>query len=458
MGIYDFLAVAPICCACRHLAVPQASCESRQIGLFRGGAEPARGVGCPIGIDQGMQAPPAPEDGPDDREQARETVRPAVDERQIAQQQMHQQSHPRLPAHGVGAVAEEVRELERLLDLLEEHLDVPAAPVQLGHRPGAPFHVVGQKDHFDVFTVDLDQRHDAPQALWIGVFGSRHGQFNDFIPQDPRVGRRVQRLDDAILQVVLGPADPPEAAPRKFKKVIEVQVGLVEHHDFALLQRGAKPPCLPAVVELGRVDDGALGQEGLQVQPQMALRRRLPPPVLRPVHAVGHQLDRGRVQGVNHLVEPPQISPPHLSFRKARRLIHQVRHDLPVQGLGHPAVAHPVGMAQVVAARRRRAANAGERPGVHAQRVTDVVEPDGVRHLREDQRDHVAPRRERPALGIHAVFFGQARDQMPRNQVAQLLEDGIRMARWNVVVVFFHTLRVEDFRATFQPFLSPAMG
>ncbi len=180
--------------------------------------------------------------------------------------------------------------------------------------------------------------------------------------------------------------------------------------------------------------------------------------MLRPVHAVGHQLDRGRVQGVNHLVEPPQISPPHLSFRKARRLIHQVRHDLPVQGLGHPAVAHPVGMAQVVAARRRRAANAGERPGVHAQRVTDVVEPDGVRHLREDQRDHVAPRRERPALGIHAVFFGQARDQMPRNQVAQLLEDGIRMARWNVVVVFFHTLRVEDFRATFQPFLSPAMG
>ena len=70
----------------------------------------------------------------------------------------------------------------------------------------------------------------------------------------------------------------------------------------------------------------------------------------------------------------------------------------------------------------------------------------------------MVPRRERPAPGIYAVLLGQARDQMPRNQVAQLLEDGIRMNCWNVVVVCFHPLRMEDFHATFQPFLSPAMG
>ena len=95
----------------RLLAIPQRSYEPRQIRLFRGCAHPARWFGCPIGIDQGIQAPPAPEDGPEDREQARETVRPAVDKRQVAQQQMHQQPHPHLPAHGVGAVADEVRDI-----------------------------------------------------------------------------------------------------------------------------------------------------------------------------------------------------------------------------------------------------------------------------------------------------------------------------------------------------------
>lgn len=405
-----------------------------------------------------MQAPPAPEDGPDDREQARETVRPAVDKRQIAQKQMHQQSHPHLPAHGVGAVAEEVRKLKCLLDLFEEHLDVPAATVQLGHSPGAPFQVIGHKDHLDVFAVDLDQRRDAPQALRIGTTGSRNGQFDDFIPQDPRVGGRVQRLDHAILQVVLGPADPPETSLRKFEEMLEVQIGLVKHHDFAFFQPRAKFSRLSAVVEPGRVDDCALGQKGLQVQPQMAFRRRLPAPVLRPVHAVGYQLDRGRIQGVDDLAETAQIAMPNPAFCKSRRLIHQVLHDLPVQGLCHSAVPHPVRMAQVVAARCRRPANRAQCPDIHAQRIANVVEPDGVRHLREEQRDHVTPRCERPAPGIHAVFFGQTCDQMPRNQFAQLLEDSIRMACWNVVVVFFHTLRVEVFRATFQPFLSPAMG
>ena len=63
-----------------------------------------------------------------------EVLKKALDkfmqEIEIAQKQMHQQSHPHLPAHGVGAVAEEVRKLKCLLDLFEEHLDVPASPVK----------------------------------------------------------------------------------------------------------------------------------------------------------------------------------------------------------------------------------------------------------------------------------------------------------------------------------------
>jgi hypothetical protein len=37
-----------------------------------------------------------------------------------------------LPAHGVGVVAEEVGQLECLLEFLEEHFNAPAAAIQVG--------------------------------------------------------------------------------------------------------------------------------------------------------------------------------------------------------------------------------------------------------------------------------------------------------------------------------------
>lgn len=49
-----------------------------------------------------------------------------------AQQQINQQGRPDLPAHGVGVVAEEVGQLECLLEFLEEHFNAPAAAIQVG--------------------------------------------------------------------------------------------------------------------------------------------------------------------------------------------------------------------------------------------------------------------------------------------------------------------------------------
>lgn len=61
-------------------------------------------------------------------------------------------------------------------------------------------------------------------------------------------------------------------------QVLEVHAGLVKRADFARFQAGADVAGLAAVVILGHVDDGARGQEALQVQPQVAfaaaLRRR----------------------------------------------------------------------------------------------------------------------------------------------------------------------------------------
>ena len=441
-----------------HVAVPQLSCKTRQIGLFRSGAEPAWGFGCPIGIDQEMQVPPTPENGTNDGEQTGETVSPAMEERQIAQQQMDQQAHPRLPLYGIGAVPQKVGQLKRLLDLLEEDLDVPSAPVQFGHGPGTPLQVVGEKDHLDVLPVDFHQRHNAAQSVREGLPGRGPGQFNDFIAQNAKVRARFSHLDHAVVQVVFGSADPVDAAFVQVAQVVKIQVGLVEHYDFTGLQGRAQGVRLAAVVKPGRVNDGALRQKRLQVQAQMALGRRFPAPVLGPIHAVGHQLNGGRIERMDGFAKPPQIASPNPTFGKTRALVHQMFHHRPVQRFRHPTVPHPIGVAQVVPTRWRRPANRFQGTRVHAQGIADIVQPNRVCHLSVQQRNHMAPRSECPTLVVHTEFLGQMENQMAWNQIAQLLENGVRMTCWSVVLVVFHTLRVEDFTAAFQPFLSPAMG
>ena len=93
---------------------------------------------------------------------ADKTVRPGVQKSLEAQQDIDQQGHPHLPAHGVGAVAEEIAELEGLLDLLEEDLDLPAAEV--GHGCWGPVEVVGQKLQHRFLAVEFDQGGHAGQA------------------------------------------------------------------------------------------------------------------------------------------------------------------------------------------------------------------------------------------------------------------------------------------------------
>lgn len=62
---------------------------------------------------------------------------PLADVRRVAQQHIEQQRGTHLPADGVGAVTEEVTELECLLHLFEEHFDVPAGTVEPRRLAGA---------------------------------------------------------------------------------------------------------------------------------------------------------------------------------------------------------------------------------------------------------------------------------------------------------------------------------
>lgn len=101
-----------------------------------------------------------------------------------AQQKACQQSSPYLPAHGVLAVAEEVRQLQRLPDFPEEHLHAPAALAELADGGGGPFHVAGDEGHGDHPPLDLHLRPHQPQLLGIVLPRADASQPDALVGQD----------------------------------------------------------------------------------------------------------------------------------------------------------------------------------------------------------------------------------------------------------------------------------
>src|SRR5512137_1914351 len=118
---------------------PLASSESGEKSLLRRAQKASAASGCPIDFQQAAQFEFLPQGRAQQGKEAGETVRPLAEPGAEAQQNIGQERGPDLPLHGVGAVAEEVGQLEGLLDLLEEHLDLPAAAVKVGDGLRAPF-------------------------------------------------------------------------------------------------------------------------------------------------------------------------------------------------------------------------------------------------------------------------------------------------------------------------------
>ena len=119
--------------------------QTRQIGLLWRTQETPSATGCPIDFQQVSQLQFLPERRTHQSEEARKAVAPLAEEGAKAQQQVNQQSRPYLPAYGIGVVAEEVGQLERLLEFLEKDLDAPATAIQIGDGLGAPFQLLVRK-------------------------------------------------------------------------------------------------------------------------------------------------------------------------------------------------------------------------------------------------------------------------------------------------------------------------
>jgi hypothetical protein len=440
--------------AIRNVAVPQEHSEALEAGLLRGGYEAEAARCCPIGLQEACQIPSTPEGAPQQGEKPGEAMTPVMQERLETKEHIDQQGCPYLPAHGIGAVAQEISQLQGLLDLLEEGFDGPAAAVEVGDAGGAPLQVVGEEDQFLFTSVDFDQCGDAAHQFGVMVKGGCMAQGNDLVAQDATNGRQgVNHLAD---HVILGAGDPEDATLEKIEEMSEVQISLVEYDNLTGTNAGAEFAGAFGVVLPRRVDDGEAGQKAVEVEPQMALGGRFAPPVLGPVHTGGDQCNRGGIDHMNDAPETPGDSLAAFAAGKAGLESLQMAERRPENPFRQTGVPLLVGVREIIAAWRRRGTEGNQQTAVQTQPVADVVEPDGVRELRVDQADEVAPGAEGARFPVHTGFLRQFRNQMRWNQIANLPQDRKLTAAWNGC--FFHPCRVAGQTGFSKPFSLPAMG
>ena len=420
-----------------HSARVQAR-QPERLGL---GQTPEAASGCPIAFQQRPQVVAQPERRAAHRPQPRKAPRPAAHMREVAQQHIAQQRAPELPAHGIGAVAQKVGQLQGLLDLLEEALDLPAAPVEFGHAARGPREVVGEENHLPLPAIHLHPGHHAPQPPGIIPAAVETREHHLIVAHDPALRLFEPPPDHAAGHALLGARDPEDPALLEAEEMLEIHVSLVEEHHLARSDAGAQLSRAPGVILARRVDDGKARQLAAQIQAQMALGRRLAPAMPGPVQARGHQFDGRGIHHMDGRLEAMRQAPATPATPgKSRAEPLQMREHLPKKPL--PQLRRPalIGVGKIIAAGRRRPAHRRERRGVQPQTVGDIVETERVRELRKEQRRAVAPRAESAAERRCTRLPRQLRHEMVGDEIANRPQHGKLTADWRGgVVLFFHT-------------------
>jgi hypothetical protein len=120
-------------------------------------------------------------------------------------------------------------------------------------------------------------------------------------------------------------------------------------------------------------------------------------------------------------------APTWTPMRKARGESLKVSKHSPEKLLGQNSLAR---MGESIATRRGRAANCRERTTMKPQRVTHIIQTNGVGQLCVEHRHHMAPSRKRSAGFVHPGLPRQPRHKMGRNELAELAQNAELRCRW----------------------------
>ncbi len=289
----------------------------------------------------------------------------------------------------------------------------------------------GQENHFPQFAVHLDQSHDAAQFDRISFGRRAAGQDDQVVPQDVSVGPVLESAHHPAAEIVFGAGDPEHVAGGQVGQMGEVHISLVKDDNLPGPHARAHFAGPQAFVFAGGVHEGEARQEGLQVEPEMALGGGLAAAMFGPVQTAGDQLDGGGVHQMNHPLEAEGKTRAAIPAKTGVKFF-QMAEDGIEKVLGHLGGAFPVGGGERILARRGRATHGRERPRMQPQGVANIVEADGVGQLGIEQTHHMTPRRESAGAFGDAGVPRQFGHQMCRNKIAELMQEREAAARWLV--------------------------
>src|SRR6516225_12193231 len=137
---------------------------------------------------------------------------------------------------------------------------------------------------------------------------------------------------------------------------------------------------------------------------------------------------------------------PRSSCGKSRRKLLEMIQHCPEQPFSERSIAALIGVGKIVTAGRSRPAQGRKWTAVQPQRITDVIQTDGVGQLRKEHADHMTPGAKGSRHAIHAGLPRKFRHQVRRNQIAKLPENSEFGCGW-FGVSFHHLCRVTKLKS-----------
>src|SRR6056297_2426352 len=112
-------------------------------------------------------------------------------------------------------------------------------------------------------------------------------------------------LDNTIFHVVFGTCNQENTSPVKVTEMWKINVCLIKNGYFTAFETHTEPISFGGIMRRSFFDQSKLRQKRLKIQLHMTLCRGFTPAMLCPVNAVGNELNRGRVNGINCPLKPP---------------------------------------------------------------------------------------------------------------------------------------------------------
>ena len=319
---------------------------------------------------------------------------------------------PDLSLHRVLAQAEEGLHPQVLLDPLEEQLDLPAGLVDLGHDQRVDIEIVGDEDQ-ELPRFRIQKAYSA-QVVGEALLGFRSVEANRLV--GPQAGGLVHssRLPSVEAHVGLRPGDEEGESSVDASQPSEIDVSTVHYVECSSLEND--PIQSVDIVDPPLGDRHELGNGASQVDHCVELDRRLPLSEASPGKEVHAQAYRGRVDGVDDLVDcryvsvrrvqPPRLADEHLS-------------ELEID----PPVAMLVGVGEIGSGHLAADAHRVEQAGLGAKARFDVPQTLWESQLGEDHAQKLIPCRKALAFPGHRIAGYAAIELRPIDHIENLRED-----------------------------------